>query len=176
MGGFLMNYQINGEGIVEVFLKGKIVKISEIDLWIIDVFPNWQIIKGYVSCTRWIETDYGSVEQRVYLHRLVVGTKNKTWQVDHANRDKLDNTRNNLRFATASQNASNTVKKRKPKSGFRGVCKDKRPLKKQFISYINTGKGKRKNLGRFETAEEAAKIYDIEAKKRYGEFAILNFP
>lgn len=41
---------------------------------------------------------------------------------------------------------------------------------------IMVGLERKKNLGYFETPEEAAKVYDAEAKKRYGEFAFLNFP
>lgn len=147
------------------------VLISECDLWIKEVFPTWYIRKGYVSCERWIETEYGSVNQKIYLHRLVVGAKNKSWQVDHANRNKLDNRRENLRMATASENMANTISKRKSNSGYRGVYHYKNLITKPFLVTA-----KSKNLGRYATAVEAARVYDRYALETYGAFAVLNFP
>jgi len=48
---------------------------------------------------------------------------------------------------------------------------------KFWRAYIGTAHlGTRKWLGRFATEVEAARAYDSEAKRIYGEFANLNFP
>lgn len=52
-------------------------------------------------------------------------------------------------------------------------CVSKRGSK--WYAYI-TFEGKRTHIGAFATAEEAAKAYDAEAIKLFGEFAQLNFP
>jgi hypothetical protein len=46
-----------------------------------------------------------------------------------------------------------------------------RPNHKRFIAKIAHC-----YIGSFKTAKEAAEAYDIEARKRYGEEAVLNFP
>lgn len=134
----------------------------------------------YVFVERGVKTEYSTVRERIYLHRLIVRAK-QSEQVDHIDRDRLNNRRSNLRIGSRGQNAANT----EPKNGkkYKGVFDQSkgRKLKKPFRSYIayidakGRGLRKRKYLGYFETAEEAAKAYD-EAKKIWGEFAYLNFP
>lgn len=49
----------------------------------------------------------GRWPNRVAMHRLILGLSGSTPQVDHVNRDGLDNRRRNLRPATRSENAKN---------------------------------------------------------------------
>ena len=61
------------------------------------------------------------------------------------------------------------------KHGVRGVFWDNRA--KRFRAYIGDDKkNKRRALGSFETAHDAALAYDIAAIDIYGEDAALNFP
>jgi hypothetical protein len=104
------------------------------------------------------------------MHREIIGAK-KGDIVDHVNGNKLDNRKENLRIANRSQNATNS-KHRKNKSGYRGVCMDKR--RGLWKSEIRVGDGKRKFLGYYEAKIEAAKAYNDAATKYHGEFAKLN--
>ena len=108
----------------------------------------------------------------VRLHHLIMGKPPKPLVTDHINRDRLDNRKSNLRFVTFRRNIQN-AKGQPNRSGFKGVA------------YVNTtGKwrayikphGKQLNIGTFTTKEEAAKAYDREAKRYWGDYAYLNFP
>ena len=87
---------------------------------------------------------------------------------DHINRNGLDNRRANLRFVTPQENSWNS----KPKSSqpYKGVsARDGR-----WIARI--GYNGAIYLGRFDSAEEAARAYDAKACELRGEYAYLNFP
>lgn len=93
------------------------------------------------------------------IHRLVVGAK-KGQIVDHINRNKLDNRKENLRIVTRQQNIVNSVTK--------GITFNK--LKEKYQARITTG-NKRKSLGYYETEEEAMRAYQQAHLKVYGEFS-----
>jgi len=94
-------------------------------------------------------------------------------KVDHANRDTLDNRRRNLRPATHSTNIANSGRRRDNTSGYKGVGWRKDCGK--WIARVRSN-GHRRFLGYFSDAVEAAKAYDAEARKQFGEFACVNFP
>lgn len=103
------------------------------------------------------------------MHQLLFGCPAGT-QVDHADRDGLNNRRSNLRLASASQNAANAIRGFSA-AGYRGVHLDK----SKFVAQIRVG-GKIQKVGRFLSAAEAPRAYDAAALRCHGEFAILNFP
>jgi hypothetical protein len=118
-------------------------------------------------------TPHGSFNCLIYMHRQILNAP-KGRIVDHKDGNGLNNTVDNLRFATHSQNASNRPKfKSKTSSRYIGVSFKKDSSR--WIAYI-TLKGKRFWLGRFDSEIEAAKAYDYAAKKYHREFACLNFP
>ncbi len=107
----------------------------------------------------------------VPMHRFVIGAGPDDI-VDHKNRDTLDNRRSNLRFATSSQNAINTVRP-VGVSGYRGVYFH--PQSGRWNAKIGVN-GAFRSFGYFLDAESAARAYDAGALGIYGEFAVLNFP
>lgn len=106
------------------------------------------------------------LQREVLMHRELIGISG--YQVDHINRNGLDNRRCNLRLTTASQNMQN--RKSWGKSGYRGV----RWHKTAFVSEITINK-KKTHLGSFQDKVQAARAYDEAALKCFGEFAQVNF-
>lgn len=94
--------------------------------------------------------------------------------IDHRNGNGLDNQRENLRPATKGQNSANRKLRADSTSGFKGVCAhpgNGLPWRAQIVRNY-----KKRHLGLFATAEEAARAYDAAAVELFGEFARLNFP
>lgn len=89
-------------------------------------------------------------------------------EVDHRNRNPWDNRWSNLRLCTRSQNTMNTTltSRKLPK----GVC-----LNMGKYSAVIRINGEKKYLGRFDTPEEAGKVYHDAAMKHHGEFALTTF-
>lgn len=106
----------------------------------------------------------------ILMHRAILGASDGVY-VDHINGNKLDNRRSNLRIATPQQSAYNTTKPNK--NGYRGVTLHAGRAKPYQASiHLN---GRKKSLGYYATAREAAAAYDAAALLHQGEFAKLNF-
>lgn len=103
------------------------------------------------------------------MHRLIMGNP-EGMTVDHRDGDGRNNTRDNLRIATAAENKRNR-RKSCGTSRFKGVYKA--PGQRKFLAYIVHNK-KRMHLGYFDSEVDAAKMYDLKAKELFGEFACTN--
>lgn len=104
----------------------------------------------------WSRTKTGYAQARingelVLMHRLVMGRPGQG-EIDHINRDKVDNRRNNLRIVSHGDNMSNLPLASNNTSGVRGVDWDANRSK--WRAQIQKS-GKNMHLGRFDTIEEA---------------------
>jgi hypothetical protein len=119
--------------------------------------------KNWYACTG---------HKSIRMHRLVAARLGINCQkIDHRNRNGLDNCRNNLRPATAGQNAINRPKNSNNTSGFKGVSLDRRRNKWQATIRVKT---KLLFLGYFEHKRDAAKVYNKAALRYFGKFSYTN--
>ena len=110
------------------------------------------------------------------MQREVLGVTDRKIHVDHKNRVTLDYREDNLRKGTRVQNLMNKVwcnDNSKKSSKYKGVSYHKR--NKKWTAYISF-ENQLIYLGSFIDEESAAREYDRNAIKYYGEFAHLNFP
>lgn len=146
--------------------------VDDADVLLVSGFP-WKLIqpKGeeYASYAHaW------NHNMSLYMHRLIAGA-GPNEQVDHWDRNGLNNQKFNLRLTDSSHNHGNTVCERKANrtSQYKGVYWDKARSKWGATIHFN---GKTRALGRFEDETDAAHAYDSAAEFTWGEFARLNFP
>lgn len=130
---------------------------------------KFHIDKGYVSTSKWIKE-----EKRVKHFRIhnILMAPSQGLEVDHINGDPLDNRKENLRIVTHSQNMMNSKISKNNTSGYKGVSFN--IARNKWQVHIMDNK-KEKCVGYFNNKIEAAKVYNQEALKYYGEFAKLNY-
>lgn len=107
------------------------------------------------------------------VHRLMMltyfGETPSGFCIDHIDRNKQNNSVQNLRFVTTAQNMWNS-KGRTGASGFIGVAKSG----SKWIARLSYD-GDRITIGSFDNAIDAARARDIKAIELHGKYAALNF-
>ncbi|HDS0930162.1 TPA: HNH endonuclease [Pseudomonas putida] len=107
--------------------------------------------------------------KRYFAHRLAWFYMTGEWpdEIDHVNCIRDDNRFCNLRVASRKQNSTNMLLKPSNTSGFKNVSFDK--AKGKWIARVRLN-GKRKNLGLFETPEDAYQAWQRCAEPHDREF------
>ena len=109
------------------------------------------------------------------LHQFVYGRYHGPippgGEIDHEDRNKLDNVPRNLRAVTHSVNNANGKKRRDNTSGYKGVSWDKRD-KKWYAKICKDGK--QMNLGLFTDLLDAARAVNAAYREYFPEVAIPN--
>lgn len=108
------------------------------------------------------------IDKRLYLaHRLAWYYMHGAWpelDLDHRDRNSLNNAISNLRCATRKQNMENTGVQSNNTSGFKGVTQSKTTLK--WVAHIQH-QGRQIHIGVFPTPEEASAAYEAMRNKLF---------
>jgi hypothetical protein len=161
---------------VELHSKKWPGKVAQID------DQDWELISRYTWCPSKLKNcrivyavaraNVDGDLKTIQMHRLIMGFPD--CDVDHQDRNGLNNQRDNLREVTRSQNQANQAKQsRQCSSVYKGVTWDKNRGK--WIAQIGFNSG-HKHLGRFADEIAAARAYDAKAIELFGEYAYTNFP
>ena len=139
--------------------QSKIIAYAIIDIEDIEKCKNikWHIVNKYTYS-----------DKLGYLHHLILGKPPTGFEIDHANGNKLDNRKINLRFCTSSQNNYNQKLRTDNTSGYKGVRFNKHANK--WVARIHVNK-KEIHLGCFDNLIKAIDVRNQAALKYHGEFA-----
>lgn len=143
--------------------KGSYTFVSEEDFWYLNRF-KWSVNRRYAYNTK-----LGKMH-RVIAERMGLDLSN---EIDHRDRDTLNNCRSNLRPATHTENCRNRNIRSDNSSGVPGVYFHKQKQKWEARIKIS---GKYKYLGAFKTLEEAKEARLKAEKEYYGAFAPIHAP
>jgi hypothetical protein len=132
-------------------IRGTIVLIDDDDLELVSKHKWWITPQGY-ACTKIRYAPGRKNRKTIGMHRLILGDP-ATSAIDHINRNKLDNRKDNLMACSDSQNNRNRPTVEGKFSVHRGVSF--RRGKWQVVIRVN---GILKWFGSHKTEEEAALI------------------
>ncbi len=150
--------------------KGFVALIDDEDFALVSQF-SWHAYKG-----KWAVYANAIVGGKLIGMHAFLMNPPPGMDVDHRDRNGLNNCRQNLRLATRSQNSANAIghkRKRPDAPQWKGVTR--RTGTEIFMARIVVNL-RTIHLGNFRDAEEAARAYDAAARRHFGEFARTNFP
>lgn len=151
--------------------QGKVARVDDEDFEWLNQW-KWFAHQGHGPFYAGRGTFVDGKRGHIWMHRQIMDAP-MDMVIDHIDHDGLNNQKSNLRICSRGQNVQNS--RRSGSLGFKGVSYFYKKKKKRFRAtiYIN---GKNIFLGLFYTPEEAARVYDRNAVKYFGDFAWLNFP
>jgi len=150
--------------IAKIIIMGRSAEIMAVATIDTDDVEKCKAHKWRFHTSGYIMTVGLTKNSTLFLHTLITGIK----LVDHANRDKTDNRKENLRPCSESQNQANR-RLTANRHQYKGV-REKWGKWEAWIGH----KTAKLYLGRFSTPAEAAMTYNKKAVELFGEFARLN--
>ena len=144
--------------------QGFIAQVDDEDFEYLSCF-NWFVDKG--KYTYYAARRISSPRKiKYYMHRVIMKTPNNL-QVDHIDRNGLNNQKYNLRNCNNSQNNMN--KMTYSSTGLKGVYHHQG----NYMAQITVNK-KKIYLGYYKDINDAIKARDSATKKYFGEYGNLN--
>lgn len=143
-----------------------VAEISPRDWWAVRQ-RRWRVTRQPAPWTYYAKAGQHSGGDQVYMHTLIAGAA----QTDHIDGNGLNNRRDNLRAASASQNGANRRVQVNNTSGYCGVYWRKDGQK--WCAKIEVEQ-RSIHLGYFTDKHDAARAYNAAATKNFGDFARLN--
>ena len=153
--------------------RGKFTKVSPEDYSNLIKYTWYLSPTGYVYRTKNIKIDNRWTTRTQRMHREILKVTDPKILIDHINHDMQDNTRENIRIATASENCRNRKTLSYRLHTYKGIRFSNVNNKWRASIVINY---KTINGGSFDSEVAAAIRYDQLARQYHGEFAELNFP
>lgn len=151
---------------MELRIKDKLVIFDDEDQELVMQY-HWYVNEPTPGIFYAVTSGYPGISS-LRMHNLVMGFTGGPLEVDHINRNGLDNRRRNLRSCSRQQNNANQGP-RKGTSRYKGVRFNKGKWTAQImIDRVSI------HLGRHETELGAAAAYDKAAREAWGEFAYQN--
>lgn len=155
---------------IPVGKEGAFALVDDEDVALVSQYKWHVTAKGYAQHS----FRKGGKTHSLLMHRLILGLGPGGPHVDHANQDRLDNRRFNIRRATVSQNRANAQKMGGDASSkYKGITWNRTNQRWQTSICVHR---KVIWLGYFDAEIDAARAYDSAAAHFFGEFACSNFP
>lgn len=139
--------------------------IDAADVHLIEGY-NWSAQPGVSTVYAARRKTIGGRLCTIRMHRVLMGDPSGL-DVDHRDRDGLNNRRSNLRCATRSENNRNQPTPKHNTSGLKGVTWDR--SRNMWRSQIKLH-GKTHTLGRFHSPDEAHRAYCEASATLHGDF------
>lgn len=148
------NYKVVGNVVYVELTNSHNTMICDLDVWEKVKEITWQENSSHHYVVGRING------KQTRFHQLVLPKKEGVL-IDHKNRNRLDNRRVNLRYASCRANVINCNLKKTNKSGHKGVMQTKSG---NWVAYIWLGK--QVCLGTYKTYEEACLVRE-QAEEKY---------
>lgn len=144
------------------------IKVSDCDHLFLSGY-NWSRCtrSGYYKCScrgTWCGKETHAKPIHWFVAQLMGVKIPDGFTIDHTDRDKSNNQRDNLRVASRNLQQHNK-NKQKNKSGYSGVSFNRHCTTNPWQSIIGLS-GKNTSLGNFKTAKEASEVYEEAKLKR----------
>ena len=153
---------IQNDNAYGILSDNSVIIVSKEDLPVVDKYNWWKNPSGYIE-TRF---SVNGKSKRFLMHRMLLGVTKEDWrkvQVDHKDGNKSNNTRDNLRLCSNSENQINRQTRSDNTSGYTGVSREG---KRWFVKICGE-----RIKGTYATKEEAFEARKKAEVMRYGQFS-----